>query len=95
MLVTWINYPVWNKVIQAKSVCVRIRFPSILPVIDLRKLECYKIEHTLRKTQLISLSRTFVPFQVRNSRSAHLGEAKYIYIYIYKTHAVMLSKRKV
>jgi hypothetical protein len=75
MLVTWINYPVWNKVIQAKSVCVRIRFPSILPVIDLRKLECYKIEHTLRKTQLISLSRTFVPFQVRNSRSAHLAEA--------------------
>lgn len=59
ILVRWINYPVWNKVIQAKSICVCIRFPTVLLVIDLRKLKCYKVEHRLRKTQLISLSGTF------------------------------------
>lgn len=54
-----INYPVWNKVIQTKSICICVGFPTILLVIDLRKLKCYKIKNMLRKTQLLSRSGTF------------------------------------
>lgn len=57
--------------VQAKSICVSIRFPSVLLVVDLRKLKRYKIEHRLKKTHLISLNGTFIPSHVRFSFFLH------------------------
>lgn len=75
ILVRRINYPIWNKVIQAKSIRVCVRFPTILLVIDLRKLKRYEIEHMHRKTlNLFEGNICSLPCEV-SSRSSHLGEA--------------------
>lgn len=70
-----INYPVWNKVIQAKSICICVRFPTILLVIDLRKLKCYKIKYMLRKTHFLWVEHFVLSHVKFFPIPSHLGEA--------------------
>lgn len=60
--------------IQAKSICICIRLPAILLVIDLRKLKCYKTEHILSTTHFSSEGSSCTLLCEISSRSCYLGE---------------------